>query len=110
MEIASKLTETVYVASRTSLDANGDPTYGDPRPVACRVERTKGVTDNGPSGTRTSISFTLVTVEQLLPTDMVWLPGSDTSDASAARMPGPGGVQPAVRLRGSATLFYETVL
>lgn len=110
MEIASKLTETLYVASRTGLDSTGKPTYAAARAMACRAERTKGVGQNGAQGTADASSFTVVTTEAILSTDRVWLPGTSTGDASAARVPGPTGVQPGVRLRGSTTIFYQTVL
>lgn len=115
MEIASKLTETAYVASRTgTLDATGKPTYDTPRAVACRAERTTGVTKGNANADTTT--FTMITTEEILPTDRVWLPGVATSAEDAeghpesAREPGANGVQPAVRLRGSSTLFFQTVL
>jgi hypothetical protein len=116
MEIAHLLTQEVTVKSREVdgdgrpvLDATGSPSFEEARTVACRVERTQGVAPEG-GGTKDAATFTLVTTEEILPTDLVWLPGTDTSDEAAARSPGPSGVQPAVRLRGSATLFYQTVL
>jgi hypothetical protein len=110
MDISHLLTQTAYVASRTGLDGNGKPAYAAARAVACRVESTQGVAKQGASGTEDASTFTLVTLEQLLPTDLVWLPGTSTSDAAAARQPGPTGVQPATPLLGGVISFYQTVL
>lgn len=109
MDVSRLLTQTVTVKSRTGIAGTGKPTYGSGRSVSCRVEHAKGL---GPAsaGTQDTQRFTLVTTEQLLPTDLVWLPGANTSDEAAARSPGPTGVQPAVALRSSSISFYETVL
>ena len=110
MDISHLLTQTISVASRTGLDPTGKPTYAAARAVLCRIEPTDGVAQGGASGTADATTFTIVTTEQILPTDLVWLPGVSSSSASAARSPGGAGVQPATPLLGGGVIFYQTVL
>lgn len=74
------LTDTVTLASQTGVSEAGEPTYAAKRTIRARVE-------NGRDRTAEDVDHDAVvyTTEAVAPLDRIWLPGDDTSDASAAR-------------------------
>ncbi len=88
MNIAHLLTQTITVAERTGVDANGDPTYGAATPLAGYAERTEGVANEGASGTASTDRWKVATATAIAPESRVWLPGADTGSAGAARLAG----------------------
>jgi hypothetical protein len=88
MNLAHLLTQTITVAARTGVDANGDPTYGAATPLPGYVERAEGVANEGPKGTTNTDMWKVATTTRIEPESRVWLPGESTADAGAARLAG----------------------
>jgi hypothetical protein len=86
VDISGWLTQTIHVAAMAGANANAEPTYGTPLPVACRSEaKFQKIIDA--SGQEVMSDHQVVTLEEIGPQDAVWLPGADTADPTAARMP-----------------------
>ncbi len=86
MSLARILTQTAYVASVTGIDARGKPIYGAPvarrvRAEARRMMVTKANGEEAVSGHR------LWCTEAVNLTDRVWLPGENSANAEASRLP-----------------------
>jgi hypothetical protein len=78
--------QTIYVARLASVDSFGDPTFAAAQPLRARVEddqETQYGADEQEAKTRKRI----VTEEQVLLTDRIWLPGDLPTDASKGRTP-----------------------
>jgi hypothetical protein len=108
MDVTHLLQQTITIAPRTGMGADGTPTYGAQATRACRVEYAQGVVREGQDGTEIRTRATIITLAAIGPEDRVWLPGADTSSTAAARLPGPNGCQPAPLLLTGAIAFYQT--
>lgn len=78
------LTETITVKRATSHTAYGDASFGAAFTAAARIER-GSVNVPDAEGRRTSERTTLFTQTELRVQDLVWLPGTNTSDVNDAR-------------------------
>lgn len=107
MNIRRALNDVITVADPASRSAHGDPTYGATRTVAARIEYEAGQT----TGTETARqqSTVLYTEEELKLDARVWLPGANTSSASAALKVLVGSCRAEKDLRGRV-VFYKTTL
>ena len=86
MDISGWLTRTLYLAIMTGVNDNAEPTYGTPVAVACRCEpKLQKIIDA--AGQEVISDHQVVTLEEIGLQDAVWLPGADTEDPTAARMP-----------------------
>lgn len=86
MSLARILNQTAYVASVTSTDSFGKPTYGPPAARAVRVEQASAMVTNA-RGDEVASSHRLWCLQPIKITDRVWLPGADTSSAEASSLP-----------------------
>jgi len=106
MNITSWLNQTIYVATKTGVDAFGNPTWGAPTAVKARVEgRMQRVVDT--SGVEVVSDKQILTLTQIGQEDRIWLPGEDTSDTSKARIPKAIAEAPA---KDGATQFWQVYL
>lgn len=87
MVLTDLLNQTITVQSLDGINwATGEPEWGPPRQVRCRVEsRIQLVrkTDN----TEAQSTSTVYTEEQIKLDDRVWLPGENTADPNVAHTP-----------------------
>jgi len=80
------LVDTVTKASKTGRGNDGTPTYGAQSTIKARVEFvTKLLMDA--YGNQTMASSRLVSEDQVLITDRVWLPGDDTTKVNESKQP-----------------------
>jgi len=86
MSLARILNQTAYVASVTSLDAYGKPTYGTPVARSVRVEVKRQAVTNA-RGEEAVANHRLWCLEAIALTDRVWLPGASTASAEASNVP-----------------------
>lgn len=77
-----RLPHTITVKSQSSVDSNGDQTFGSASTMQARVQ-------NGRDRDSESIDHSAVvyTTSEIKADDRIWLPGDDTSDTSKARQP-----------------------
>lgn len=80
------LVDVVTVASVTSESAYADPTFGEQRPVRCRLQAIR-TTLTRPDGSEVDSGHTLLTDERIELTDHIWLPGADVTKPDAAKTP-----------------------
>lgn len=85
-QLKAQCRQRIYVARLSSRDSFGDPTYAAPQPIMCRCEDDQE-TANGPDETELKTKKRIVTEEQVLTTDRIWLPGDLPTDDSKARSP-----------------------
>jgi hypothetical protein len=93
-----ELTETITVKSQSSVDSDGDPSYGSASTMAARIQRGKDR-----DAEEIDHSMVLYTSTAIAVTDRVWLPEDDTSSADAARVP--VSVSSSKDLDGGETLY-----
>ena len=105
--ISRQLCQTCYVASVTSVDSYGQPTYGTAVSVKARVEPEQGIVD-GPNGEERQTSHRVLTASAVTDTDRIWLPADVTSPLQAAKARIPLRVDPCPD--GSGTTTYHVVL
>lgn len=86
MDPRSWFRETITVASVASVGLRGVPVLGPQRQVKARVERVSRFLRTTTKQEVVS-SHKVYTATEILPTDRVWLPGANTTDANAARIP-----------------------
>ncbi|MHB1065424.1 MAG: hypothetical protein ACYC1Z_13215 [Georgenia sp.] len=86
MSLARILTQTAYVASVTGIDGRGKPAYGAPvaRKVRAEMRRTMVTKATGEEAIST---HRLWCAEAINLTDRVWLPGENSANAEASRLP-----------------------
>jgi len=89
-QLKAQCRQRIYVARRTAVDAAGDPAFGSVTAIWARVEDDQSNTyaskDSG-QGIELQTRKRVMTEEQILVTDRVWLPGTSTTDAGAGRTP-----------------------
>jgi LDH2 family malate/lactate/ureidoglycolate dehydrogenase len=81
MNLSGFMVDTVTVkAASGTTGTKGDPAYGSATTVACRVQqgRDRKVAD-------IAHEAVVYSLEEIAETSRVWLPGTDTNDATAAR-------------------------
>lgn len=86
MNIPTWLNDTVNVAKRTAVNADGAPTYGAASAVSARYEydvRTVRAAD----GTERQVEHHVTTLVQIEAEDRVWMPGDSPSTANLAKRP-----------------------
>ena len=92
-QLKSQLNQTINVATLSSRDAFGDPTYGTPTEVKCRVtlKRRHDVLNaravGGTHGDERVTTHRIYTEVAITIDDRIWLPGIDETDATLARAP-----------------------
>lgn len=86
MSLARLLRQTAYVASVTSIDSYGKPTYGAPIARSVRVEAKRQAVTNA-RGEEAVANHRLWCLEVVNLTDRIWLPGADQSNAEASNVP-----------------------
>lgn len=102
MSLATWLTDSVTVASQSGVNGSGDPAYDAQRTIKARVVvgTVAGRTENPPK--------TVVYSEaEVLVTDRLWLPGTNTALVSDARRP--EQVERAKDLSGARKLWKATL-
>lgn len=86
MSLASWMCQVVTVASVTGVDSYGKATYGAQRAVKANVsEKTRSI--RTVRGEEAVASHVIYALEEIRPTDRVWLPGVPTTSADGARRP-----------------------
>ena len=104
--VARNAREVVTVKRQTGHDTNGDATFGAAFTVSARIERTSSEAPDL-DGRRVNGGTTLYTSTELMLSDLVWLPESDTSNVDDAFRP--ARCDKAVALDGTVT-HWVTVL
>lgn len=102
MNFGHRFIHTIYVAAKTGVSNKGDPTFGTPAPVACRVEGATATLRQG-QGLETVCETRIITETAIAKTSRVWLPGVSSSDATLAKVP--KKVRPIPTIGGDYTLF-----
>lgn len=77
---------TIMVASKTGVDAYGKASYAAPRAMRARVQQNRSVIQRG-NGEEFVCTHTLYTLDPLTVTDLVWLPGADSTNVEKAYQP-----------------------
>ncbi len=70
----------------TGRTAAGDPLFGPAVAIACRVEGSTA-TLRSSTGIETNTDTRIISEVAIAKTSRVWLPGTNTADASAAKVP-----------------------
>lgn len=83
--VSGILTESVYLASVSSVDGRGRATYGKPRKTPARVERIDLTAIAGPGGEDAQVDTVVFLELEPLISDRIWLPGESHLDATKAR-------------------------
>jgi hypothetical protein len=84
LPIRKLLTQTLYYKEESSVDNAGDPTFGTLQNMKCRAEReVREILDR--DGNTLVGSWVVATLYEVPRNAQVWLPGDNTSDATAAR-------------------------
>jgi len=78
VSIARMLFQTAHVASVTGKNSYGKPTYGAPRAIKVRHEGQVNLTKSS-RGDDVVSRHRVYTLEQILSSDLVWLPGADST-------------------------------
>lgn len=106
MSIGGWLTSSISVASVTSTDGYGKPTYGAPTAVPARIEqhRTLVRKSNGEEAVANHVIYTLTPINL---TDRLWLPGANTSLADQSNLP--ATVDSSPDKTGARTLYKVTL-
>jgi hypothetical protein len=84
--MAAWMTQTIHVASKTGVDSYGRPSYETPRAVKARVELRRRMVRNS-SGEESVSSHVVYSLEPILLTDRVWLPGLNSATAEGSKLP-----------------------
>lgn len=80
------LRQSISVATLSSRNAAGDPTYGTPATVSAWVERENKVIHSSVGEERVTTHI-IITEDAITETDRIWLPGDSSADATLARRP-----------------------
>lgn len=86
MSITGWLRQTAYKASVTGTDSYGKPSYGAPVAVPVRVELESRMVRTA-QGEQVQSSHKLWSLTAIAVTDRVWLPGSNSADATVSKLP-----------------------
>lgn len=80
------LADTIYVASYTAVDSDGEFTYGSAAAAAAKVQpRDESVA--GPDGQAVRYTAEIITTTAIGRGDRVWLPGEDQTNNDLAHTP-----------------------
>ncbi len=86
MDLSSWMRDTITVESTPGVDVYGQAIPGKKRQVKCRLEhKLQKVVDA--SGQEIMSNHEIATLQNISLLDRIWLPGSDTKDATQARTP-----------------------
>lgn len=86
MNVAAWLTDTITVASVSSRNTRGDPVFGAQNAYPARVEPITRLTRSA-QGQEAIADTRVFTTQAINLTDRIWVPGANTSDPNAARVP-----------------------
>jgi hypothetical protein len=86
VSIASWMTQSVYIASAVLRDSYGAVTYETPRLIGARVESSRRMVVNS-RGEEAVSQHRIYTLDVILLTDRVWLPGKDRTDIEESDVP-----------------------
>jgi len=76
--------QTIYKASATGRDADGDKTYGTPVAVKARVEKERKLLVNS-QGNEIQADYMIFTTTEIVLSDSIWLPGQDPATDESKR-------------------------
>lgn len=103
MNLKGWLTKTATKQSVASRDVYGKVTWSAPATISCRVQASRKII-RGTNGQEVATTAVLYTDAACSVTDRFWLPGADTNDVNAARIP--LGVDEAAN-KGGDTVFTK---
>ena len=104
--IGHLLTDTIYIASTTGVDSDGEFTYGAAAAADAKVQP-KDEESASTSGQVVRYTAELITTTQIKRGDRIWLPGEDQTNNDLAHTP--AVVQAATGI-GSGATVYSTKL
>lgn len=105
------MTQTIAVASVSSVDSAGKPTYGTATSVLCRFETDTSMGDSS-DGTQRSTAHTFTTATAITDTDRIWIPAdvvTPLSGLDAKKARNPSRVQHVVDDDGTTIAYLVTL-
>ena len=106
MRIDHLFVHTIYIASATGVNSQGEYTYGAATAVKARVEQKRQEIIR-PDGTRYEANHEIMTTTEIKPTTRIWLPGQSTSNTKLARVP--QQVKSADDIRGGNRIYLVSL-
>lgn len=89
-QLRLQCTSTIYVGRLVSRDGHGDPRYGRPIKLQCRVEKlniVRNSTGDGGGMVSEETNTRIIIEEEIFLSDRVWLPGVDYRDENLGDTP-----------------------
>ena len=100
------LDQAVSVAVPSTVNSDGELSYGTPVSVACRLQKNARIMKT-PDGQDIISDTQILTLTAIGEQDRIWLPGQSTSDATLARTP---QLVKSIQMISGGSTVYEAFL